>query len=102
MNDLTDVKLFLASLIEPMVFQAVKAGLAANQPQSQTAAEADEPLTPEEAAQLFKTSKVTIWSWEKKGLFKGHHLGNKKYFLRSELMAALTKKEANQSINQSK
>ncbi|WP_020599371.1 helix-turn-helix domain-containing protein [Spirosoma panaciterrae] len=54
--------------------------------------EPDEPLTPDEVAKLFKTSKVTIWSWEKKGLLKGYHLGNKKYYLRSESMAALTKK----------
>ncbi|WP_018620858.1 helix-turn-helix domain-containing protein [Spirosoma luteum] len=53
---------------------------------------ADDPLTPDEAATLFRTSKVSLWSWEKKGIIKGYHLGNKKYFLKNELMAALTKR----------
>ena len=52
----------------------------------------DEPLTPDETAAFFKTSKVSLWSWEKKGLIKGYHLGNKKFYLRSELIQALTKK----------
>lgn len=60
--------------------------------ESSRTAVADNPMTPEEAADFFNTTKVTIWAWEKKGIIKGYHLGNRKYFLKSELLAALTKR----------
>lgn len=59
--------------------------------------ESDQPFTREQTAEFFGVSLVTIHSWENKGIIKGYHLGNKKFFLRSELMAALTGRKGGQS-----
>ena len=96
MNDLTDVKIFLASLIEPMVFRAVKDSLAANQLQGRALSnlvEADELLTPEETAQLLKVSKVTVWDWEKRGILNARRIGNQVRYLRSEVIGATKPKK---------
>ena len=36
-------------------------------------------------------SRQTIYSWEKKGFLTRHLIGNKPYFLKSEVMMAVTK-----------
>jgi hypothetical protein len=92
MQDLTAFKNFLAALIHPIVSEAVKASITSHQSKTNPLFEKDEPLSPDEAAAFLKTSKVSLWSWERKGLIRGYHLGNKKYFLRNELLASLTSK----------
>jgi hypothetical protein len=59
---------------------------------SRTTTDIDELLTPEEAAKFLKISKVSLWSWEKKGIIKGRHIGNLKRFSRNDLLAIGTKK----------
>jgi hypothetical protein len=81
-----------AEQVRIMMIEAASIAVKHNSSPATVATPPDEPLSPDEAAALFKTSKVSIWNWEKKGLIKGYHLGNKKYFLRNELMSALTKR----------
>ena len=96
MQDLTDVKIFLAELfrpvLQPIVYEAVRAAQTAALPP--VAIEQDELLTPEETAGLLKVSKVTVWDWEKRGILKKHHIGNQVRYLRSEVLAAVLKKTA--------
>lgn len=90
MQDLTDFKLFLASLIQPLVMDAVKAGLA-SQPAALTPAnEVDVLLTPKETADLLKVSTVTVWAWSKStpGILNPRRIGNQVRYLRSEVLAA--------------
>ena len=91
MSDLTDVKIFLASLIQPMIFEAVKAGIAAQQSAPPPTDEVDALLTPEETAKLLKVSKVTVWQWSKPspGILTPRRIGNQVRYLRSEVMAAI-------------
>ena len=90
MQDLTDVKLFLASIIQPLVIDAVRAGMAAQSTAPAPSDEADELLTPEETATLLKVSKVTVWQWSKPepGILNARRIGNQVRYLRSEVMAA--------------
>ena len=55
--------------------------------------EPDELLTPEETGKLLKVSKVTVWDWEKRGILKKHSIGNQVRYLRSEVLAAVIRKE---------
>ena len=58
--------------------------------------EPDELLTPVETAKLLKVSKVTIWDWTaNRGILTKHTIGNQVRYLKSEVLAAVTKKEAN-------
>ena len=52
-----------------------------------------EPITLDELCKRLEISKPTAWAWEKKGLIKGHHLGNRKYFIWQEVISALTKEK---------
>ena len=88
MHDMTDVKIFLASLIQPMIFEAVKAGIEAHKPAPTLTDEVDVLLTPEETANFLKVSKVTIWQWSKKGILSPRRIGNQVRYLRSEVLAA--------------
>ncbi len=90
MQDLTDVKIFLESVLRPIVFDALKAAHSATV--APVAIEQDELLTPEETAGLLKVSKVTVWDWEKRGILKKHHIGNQVRYLRSEVLSAVLKK----------
>jgi hypothetical protein len=47
--------------------------------------EAEEYLTREEVAKLFKVDLSTIHNWTKKGILKPYYKGNKVYYLKSEV-----------------
>lgn len=88
MQDLTDVKLFLASILQPIVIDAVRF---ANQPPTPVEAPiVDELLTPEETAKVLKVSKVTVWAWSKPnpGILNPRRIGNQVRYLKSEVLAA--------------
>ncbi len=91
MQDLTDVKIFLASLLQPIVYEAVKAAHTAPAV-TPVATQPEELLTPEETAKLLKVTKVTVWDWCKRGILKKHTIGNQVRYLRSEVLAAVIKK----------
>ncbi len=93
MQDLTDIKIFLASLLQPIIYDAVRA--ASSQPNAPTPQpEADELLTPEETARLLKVSKVTVWQWSKPipGILNPRRIGNQVRYLKSEVLAATVPK----------
>ena len=48
-----------------------------------------EPISSEELCKRLDISKPTAWAWEKKGLIRGYHLGNRKYFIWEEVISAL-------------
>ncbi|UFH55517.1 helix-turn-helix domain-containing protein [Spirosoma sp. KNUC1025] len=50
-----------------------------------------EPVSPEELCKRLDISKPTAWAWERKGILKGYHLGNRKYYLWDEVIAAMQK-----------
>ena len=57
-----------------------------------TTAQPAEAIGSEELCRRLDISKPTAWSWEKKGIIAGYHLGNRKYFIWAEVLTALTKK----------
>lgn len=58
-----------------------------------TAHKNNEPVSPEELCKRLDISKPTAWAWEKKGILKGYHLGNRKYYIWDEVIASLKKGE---------
>jgi predicted DNA-binding transcriptional regulator AlpA len=56
----------------------------------------DEFLTQKEVAALFKVSLPTLWRWSKAevGILTPHHVGNQVRYLKSEVLAAITKKQS--------
>ncbi len=51
----------------------------------------DELLTREQVAELLQINLSTLWHWCKKGKIKAYGIsGSRRYFKRSEVMAALT------------
>jgi excisionase family DNA binding protein len=62
-------------------------------PPTPAAAEADELLTTKETASLLKVSTVTVWDWQKRGILTKHTVGNQVRYLRSEVLAAVLKKQ---------
>lgn len=48
-----------------------------------------EPISPEELCKRLDISKPTAWAWEKKGVIRGYHLGNRRYYIWQEVMAAM-------------
>ena len=53
----------------------------------------EELLTREEAYKFLKIDSSTLWSHTQKKRLKAYGLGNKIYYLKSELLAALTLKK---------
>lgn len=51
---------------------------------------AAEPISPDELCKRLDISKPTAWAWEKKGVIRGYHLGNRRYFIWEEVVAAMT------------
>lgn len=48
-----------------------------------------EYLTRKEAAQLLKVDQSTIWNWTNSKILRKHGIGNRVYYLRSEIEAAM-------------
>lgn len=48
-------------------------------------------LTRIETAEFFKVSLVTIHEWSKNGILKCYKMGNRSYYLKSELISQLMK-----------
>ncbi|GAB3501050.1 hypothetical protein GCM10027341_27290 [Spirosoma knui] len=82
-----DMVLMPADQLRTMMIEAASIAVKHNLPQSRLAVPPDELLTPEEAAQFLKISKVSLWSWEKRGIVKGRHIGNLKRYSRNALLA---------------
>lgn len=51
----------------------------------------EKPLTIKEASEFFGKSRQTIYDWMRKGYLPFHKISNRTYFLRSELIQAMTK-----------
>lgn len=49
----------------------------------------EQPISQPEAIKFLGKSRQTLIKWRKNGLIKGHVLGGRVYYLRSELLAAL-------------
>jgi DNA-binding transcriptional regulator YiaG len=47
--------------------------------------EAEEYLTPQQFADVIGITLVTLWNWDKRGITKPLHVGNKKRYRRSDL-----------------
>ncbi|GAB4036702.1 helix-turn-helix domain-containing protein [Spirosoma gilvum] len=82
-----------ADQVRTMMFEEASKAAKSNAPVIATSSPSAEPISPEELCKRLDISKPTAWAWEKKGLIKGYHLGNRKYFIWQEIIAALTKKE---------
>lgn len=50
----------------------------------------DQLLTREETRDLLKVDLSTLWGWTKKGKLKAYGIGNRVYYRRNEVEAALT------------
>jgi DNA-binding transcriptional MerR regulator len=59
--------------------------------ESFTQRENEEYLTGKELEKILKISSVTIWSWSKKGILNPKKIGNRTYYLRSEIKGLLVK-----------
>lgn len=53
----------------------------------------DELLTREETCKFLKINSSTLWSYTNKGRLKALGIGNRRYYLKSELLDALTIKK---------
>lgn len=51
--------------------------------------EAEKPMTQPEAIQFLGKSRQTLIKWRRNGTIKGHSLGGRVYYLKSELLAAI-------------
>lgn len=56
--------------------------------------DSEKPISQQEAVTFLGKSRQTLIKWRKKGVIKGHTLGGRVYFLKSELLAALNKERA--------
>jgi len=56
--------------------------------------EIEQPISQPEAIKFLGKSRQTLIKWRKKGVIKGHVLGGRVYYLKSELLAALNKESA--------
>lgn len=61
----------------------------ASQNQEVVAPASDELLTVEKTAELLNVVPQTIFCWRKSGILTGYRMGNRVYFKRSEVLAAL-------------
>ena len=55
--------------------------------------EKEELLTVEETLQFLKCSKQALWNWRKNGVLPSHRLGNRVYYLKSDIFKKLIKQE---------
>jgi len=56
--------------------------------------ESEKPISQPEAVIFLGKSRQTLIKWRKKGIIKGHTLGGRIFYLKSELLAALHKENA--------
>jgi predicted ATPase len=56
-------------------------------------ATAEKYLTTEEAAEMCKVGKTTLWAWDKAGYLKASKLGKRKYYALSDIKRLLNEKE---------
>lgn len=86
MSDLTDVKFFLASLIRPLINEAVTEALQRSQ-SGQIPSAVDDVLSIEQAANLLTLSTQTVYSLvSARKIPFSKPTGARLYFLRSELI----------------
>lgn len=79
--------------VRTMMFEEATKAVKKNFPTTNPGPPPAEPISPEELCKRLDISKPTAWAWEKKGIIKGYHLGNRKYFIWQEILAALIRKE---------
>jgi hypothetical protein len=56
--------------------------------------DSEKPISQQEAVAFLGKTRQTLIKWRKKGVIKGHTLGGRVYFLKSELLAELNKERA--------
>ncbi|MDB5243079.1 MAG: excisionase family binding protein [Spirosoma sp.] len=88
MSDLTDVKFFLASLLRPIVREAVREELA-NLPTLPSTTTSDEVLTYDQAAVLLNLTAQTLYGKVSRCEIPFSKVGNRTYFSKQELLAWL-------------
>lgn len=91
LSDLTEAANWLLTVIEQRACAAAKEQwllLEAGKQQVE-AVETSQPLTVESTAELFDITPQTVLSWRKRNILLGYKLGNRWYFKRSEVLAAL-------------
>ena len=49
-------------------------------------------LTADETAEFLKVSRVTLWSWAKKGILKPLKIGHKLLYKKSDILAAMERR----------
>ena len=62
-----------------------------SKPEPIKAQEAEQPISQNEAAKYLGKSRQTMIAWRKKGIIKGHTMGGRVLFLKSELLEAMKK-----------
>jgi len=60
-------------------------------PKGTSIEESERPLSQPEAIKFLGKSRQTLIKWRKKGFIKGHTLGGRVYYFKSELIAALNR-----------
>lgn len=51
-------------------------------------------LTVDEAAEFLKVSRVTLWTWEKKGILNPMKIGNMVRYRKSDIISALDRRQS--------
>lgn len=73
-----------SAIVESAVVRAMK-GLLSNQPKEQS-----KYYDTNELCALLKIDRITVWSWEKKGILKPIRAGRRKLYDRAEIDSALS------------
>ena len=62
-----------------------------SEPEKKQDPEIEQPISMKEAVKYLGKSRQTLADWRRKGIIKGHTFSGKVYFLKSEILEALTK-----------
>ncbi len=80
-----------ADQLRTMMIEAASIAVKHNYSPPASSPSPQEPISPEELCRRLDITKPTAWAWEKKGVIKGYHLGNRKYYIWQEIVADLKK-----------
>ncbi len=76
--------------LQQLIGVSVKNGITELQKEQQTQNDTEELLTRDQTCKFLKIDSSTLWSWTNKGKVKAYGIGARRYYLRNELMKALT------------
>lgn len=72
--------------LKDLIAATVKKVYAENQPQQ---TDPEQLMTRKETAEFLKVDLSTLWHWTKRDVLPAHGIGNRVYYKRSEILAAL-------------